>query len=69
MDTAILFAVGVFLCVIVVWLIGYTFEMNQVNDVSQEYWDEYWGRGDEGESEEIYGTSAETGHDDSKQVD
>lgn len=49
--------VGFFLIVIVICLIGITFEMNQVDEVieetSNDYWDEYWekeGQDDEGKS-------------------
>ncbi len=57
--------VGFFLIVIVICLIGITFEMNQVDEViedtAQDYWDEYWEREEEDGCEDFFATTEETG--------
>lgn len=53
METVIWITVGSLLIGLVICLIEYTFEMNQIDEVIEEevqdYWDEYWCEGEEEE--------------------
>ncbi len=67
MDTVILILTGLFLLVITIYLIGYVNEMiNHAEDISREYWNEYWEREEDDESTVFFETAEETRCDDFK---
>ena len=46
-DDVIMFIVGAFVVIVIALAILDTFDMNRVNDITREYWDEYWEEEDE----------------------